>query len=44
MILDRTRVVALIDVESDQLNAFGAEDERFLTACAALTGQLFLDG
>ena len=44
MILDRTRVVALIDVESDQLNAFGAEDERFLTECAALTGQLFLDG
>jgi len=44
LILDRTRVVGLIDVESDQLNAFGSEDERFLTECAALSGQLFLDG
>jgi putative methionine-R-sulfoxide reductase with GAF domain len=39
---DGARVVGLIDVESNQLNAFGAEDERFLEQCAARMTQLFL--
>jgi len=39
---DGARVVGLIDVESNQLNAFGAEDERFLEQSAARMTQLFL--
>jgi len=39
---DGARVVGLIDAESNQLNAFGAEDERFLEQCAARMTQLFL--
>jgi len=35
-------VVGLIDVESDQLNAFGTEDEHFLEQCVAHITQLFL--
>jgi putative methionine-R-sulfoxide reductase with GAF domain len=32
---DGACVVGLIDVESNQLNAFGADDEQFLAQCAA---------
>jgi GAF domain-containing protein len=39
---DGARVVGLIDVESNQQNAFGAEDERFLEQCSARMTQLFL--
>ena len=39
---DGARVVGLIDVESDRLNAFGTEDERFLEQCAARIAPLFL--
>jgi putative methionine-R-sulfoxide reductase with GAF domain len=35
-------VVGLIDVESDQLNAFGTEDEHFLQQCVAHITPLFL--
>jgi len=38
------RVVGLIDVESDQPNAFRDEDERFLAQCAAELRQLFVAG
>lgn len=41
-VLSGARVVGLIDVESNQLNAFGAEDERFLEQSAARMTQLFL--
>lgn len=34
-------VVGLIDVESDQLNAFSTDDERFLSSCAPLLLSLF---
>lgn len=34
-------VVGLIDVESDQLNAFSQYDERFLSCCAPLLLPLF---
>lgn len=39
---DDARVVGLIDVESNQLDAFGAEDEQFLERCAARIMALFL--
>jgi len=38
------RVVGLIDVESNQLNAFGAEDERFLERCGVRITPLFAEG
>jgi L-methionine (R)-S-oxide reductase len=36
-----SRVVGLIDVESDALNAFDRADETFLTDCAAVIAPLF---
>jgi L-methionine (R)-S-oxide reductase len=39
---DGACVVGLIDVESNQLNAFGADDEQFLAQCAARITSLFL--
>jgi GAF domain-containing protein len=38
---DSAGVVGLIDVESDQLNAFGAEDQHFLEQCVAHLASLF---
>ena len=35
-------VAGLIDIESDQLNAFSREDEHFLSSCAPLLLPLFL--
>jgi len=43
VVSDGARVVGLIDVESDQLNAFGEDDERFLSRCAAEVTQFFRD-
>jgi GAF domain-containing protein len=34
-------IVGTIDVESDQLNAFGTQDEAFLTQCAAVLTSLW---
>jgi putative methionine-R-sulfoxide reductase with GAF domain len=42
VLIGSARVVGLIDVESDQLNAFSGDDERFLTQCATLITPLFL--
>jgi L-methionine (R)-S-oxide reductase len=42
VLIGGARVVGLIDVESDQLNAFSEDDERFLTQCATLITPLFL--
>ena len=36
-----SRVVGLIDVESDALNAFSRADDTFLTDCAAVIAPLF---
>jgi len=41
-VLSDNGVEGLIDVESDQLNAFGTEDEHFLEQCVAHITQLFL--
>jgi len=35
------RPIGLIDVESDQLNAFSTDDERFLTSCASFLAPLY---
>lgn len=35
------RPIGLIDVESDQLNAFTSDDERFLTSCASVLATLY---
>ena len=42
MFSDGARVVGLIDVESNQPNAFGPDDQRFLEQCAARITPLFL--
>ena len=36
-----SRVAALIDVESDSLNAFSESDEQFLSHCATIISSLF---
>ena len=41
-VLSDNGVEGLIDVESDQLNAFGNEDEHFLEQCVAHIAPLFL--
>jgi len=42
VLIGRAQIVGLIDVESDQLNAFSEDDERFLAKCASLLTPLFL--
>jgi L-methionine (R)-S-oxide reductase len=38
---DESRVIGLIDVESESVNAFTANDERFLNSCAPFLQALF---
>jgi L-methionine (R)-S-oxide reductase len=35
----REKIVGEIDIDSHELNAFGADDRRFLEECAAVVGQ-----
>jgi L-methionine (R)-S-oxide reductase len=42
VLIGSAQIVGLIDVESDQLNAFSEDDERFLAQCASLLTPLFL--
>ena len=42
VLIGSAQIVGLIDVESDQLNAFSEDDERFLAKCASLLTPLFL--
>ena len=42
VLIGSAQIVGLIDVESDQLNAFSEDDEHFLTQCASLLTPLFL--
>jgi L-methionine (R)-S-oxide reductase len=41
VISDEGRVVGTIDVESDRVNAFGTEEEVFLTMCSTLLAPLW---
>jgi L-methionine (R)-S-oxide reductase len=42
VLIRSAQIVGLIDVESDQLNAFSEDDKRFLAKCATLLTPLFL--